>query len=194
MYIPPLPPNFGTRPKRRRRATKRRLEPDEKANKAKKDGTKQKRLRGQQTTVTCSKCKIKGSCPKPTGSCPKPTEVAPPKFVTPQLIDESEITDLTVDTQQSQVAIKEWYKPPPTPNMQPPPMHQQMQGPPAHVQLQPRVQIRAPPPYAPHLQGQFRQIRAEKVKRIIVDGDGQKFMDLSSKGSNAEKKGKKKDN
>ncbi|KAL8474228.1 hypothetical protein ACS0TY_030886 [Phlomoides rotata] len=203
MYIPPLPPNFGTRPKRGRRATKRRLEPDEKANKSKKDGTKQKRVRRQQTTVTCSKCKIKGhnaaGCKTKgnedaRGSCPKPTEIAPPKLVTPQLIDESEITGLTVDTQQSQVANKEWYKPPSTPNMQPPLVHQQMQGPPAHVQLQPRVQIRAPPPYAPHLQGQFRQIRAEKVKQIIVDGDGQKFMDLSSQGSNAEKKGKKKDN
>ncbi|KAL8461725.1 hypothetical protein ACS0TY_032998 [Phlomoides rotata] len=84
MYIPPLPPNFGTRPKRGRRATKRRLEPDEKANKSKKDGTKQKRVKRQQTTVTCSKCKIKGhnaaGCKTKgnedaRGSCPKPTEV-----------------------------------------------------------------------------------------------------------------------
>ncbi|KAL8511623.1 hypothetical protein ACS0TY_018142 [Phlomoides rotata] len=54
LYIPPLPPNFGTRGKITK---KRRLEKDEKNPKGK---GKKVRMRRQQTTIKCSKCKQEG--------------------------------------------------------------------------------------------------------------------------------------
>ncbi|KAL8524596.1 hypothetical protein ACS0TY_014266 [Phlomoides rotata] len=57
LYIPPLPPNFGTKPRRGRKATNRRKESDEKG---KKKGHKQVRMRRQQTTLKCRKCGVEG--------------------------------------------------------------------------------------------------------------------------------------
>ncbi|KAL8525503.1 hypothetical protein ACS0TY_014933 [Phlomoides rotata] len=54
LYIPPLPPNFGTMGKITK---KRRLEKDEKNPKGK---GKKVRMRRQQTTIKCNKCKQEG--------------------------------------------------------------------------------------------------------------------------------------
>ncbi|KAL8537357.1 hypothetical protein ACS0TY_012489 [Phlomoides rotata] len=56
LYIPPLPPNFGRKPGRGRKVTKRRREDGESERKNKKCTG----LKRQQTTVTCKKCGSKG--------------------------------------------------------------------------------------------------------------------------------------
>ncbi|KAL8544367.1 hypothetical protein ACS0TY_004780 [Phlomoides rotata] len=64
IYIPPLPPNFGRRPTRGRKASKRRLEDDEKQG-------INKKMKRQQKTVTCRRCGTKGhnaaTCKTPMG-------------------------------------------------------------------------------------------------------------------------------
>ncbi|KAL8496496.1 hypothetical protein ACS0TY_020268 [Phlomoides rotata] len=116
-------------------------------------------------------------------------EIAPPRHMEAEQNDE--ITEL-LSTQQSGVTTVKWYAPPPQLVPGPTP-HQQMQM--GHVQLQSRVQIRAPPPssfgqYKPPRQGRGTK-KPEGNKKIVVDG-GIKFLDLSSQGSNADSKGKKK--
>lgn len=57
MYIPPLPPQFG-KPARGKMATKRRMEPDKKVKDGQKKGKgKNVRMKRQQTTIRCSKCR-----------------------------------------------------------------------------------------------------------------------------------------
>ncbi|KAL8469788.1 hypothetical protein ACS0TY_032591 [Phlomoides rotata] len=116
-------------------------------------------------------------------------EIAPPRHMEAEQNDE--ITEL-LSNQQSGVTTVKWYAPPPqlVPGLTP---HQHMQM--GHVLLQPRVQIRAPPPssfrqYKPPRQGRGTK-KPEGNKKIVVDG-GIKFLDLSSQGSNADPKGKKK--
>ncbi|KAL8488927.1 hypothetical protein ACS0TY_025011 [Phlomoides rotata] len=53
LYIPPLPPNFGTRPKKGRRVTKRRMG-------AKEVNEKTGRMKRQQRTLHCRKCGVEG--------------------------------------------------------------------------------------------------------------------------------------
>ncbi|KAL8525891.1 hypothetical protein ACS0TY_015210 [Phlomoides rotata] len=57
LYIPPLPPNFGIRPTRGRKGKNRRLEQGEKEGKGKVD---KRRMRRQQTSIRCRKCRHEG--------------------------------------------------------------------------------------------------------------------------------------
>ncbi|KAL8520909.1 hypothetical protein ACS0TY_011457 [Phlomoides rotata] len=117
-------------------------------------------------------------------------ELAPPRVppVTPNA-DEGGSSD--VATQESHITTKSWLAPTPTPCMQGPSMDQQLHM--GNTNLQPRVLMRAPPPFT---SGHFVNmslltLQPETVKRIFVDEGGHKFMELSSQATD---KGKKKVN
>ncbi|KAL8459223.1 hypothetical protein ACS0TY_036629 [Phlomoides rotata] len=212
LYIPPLPPNFGTRGKITK---KRRLEKDEKNPKGK---GKKVRMRRQQTTIKCSKCKQEGhnvaTCKEVIPETEGPGEgsgrrrrtrssylvdeisdheaveevvVAPPR-IRNQMANEDPVDEQHNDTQQSTTTNVTWNQLSPQPQ----------QGPSQHDQLElgqlvtSRVQMRRPPRFG---EGHFSRTpfvapqQKDKTK-LFVEG-GQKYMDLSQSSSKT-MKGKKK--
>ncbi|KAL8520262.1 hypothetical protein ACS0TY_010986 [Phlomoides rotata] len=94
LYIPLLPPNFGTRGKITK---KRRLEKDEKNPKGK---GKKVRMRRQQTTIKCSKCKQEGhnvaTCKEVIPEAEGPEKKDKIKYLVDEISDHEAVEEVVV--------------------------------------------------------------------------------------------------
>ncbi|KAL8510024.1 hypothetical protein ACS0TY_017017 [Phlomoides rotata] len=166
LYIPPLPPNFGTRPARGRNT--------------KKKGWK----RMKRTQRARAKTRLGGEDSRPLSNA---VVLYPPRTRN-QMANEDLVDEQHNDTQQSTTTNVTWNQPAPQPQ-QGPSQHDQLElGQPVAS----RVQMRRPPRFGEgHFsRTQFVAPQQTVKKKVFVEG-GQKYMNLSKSSSKA-MKGKKK--